>query len=245
MKLLKFSRVKGNAKLKVLGSKAYTFSLPAGHSCPFAKECLSFADEKTGKTTDGPDTKFRCFSASTEAIFPATRRQRHYNFKLLKKSTNQMMLIAKSIPSDAKIIRIHVSGDYYNEAYFVAWMKVAKMTPNIVYYGYTKSVRYLAKYKDEMPSNFRFTASYGGKEDKLIEKHDLKSAKVVFHPNEAKAQKLKIDHDDSLAINSKKSFALLLHGKQAKDSIASKALSVMNSEGIEYSYSATAKKAVA
>ncbi len=236
MKLLKFSKIKNNAKLAHMGNGAYSFSLPAGHSCPFANACLSKADPKTGKITDGPNNEFRCFSASTEAIFPAVRRQRWYNFRLFKKTRNQTMLIAKSIPNDAKIIRWFVSGDFYSEDLFKAVINVARMYPKIVYYAYTKSTPWLIKYKDEIPKNLRFTASYGGKLDNLIEQHDLKSAKVVFHPNEAKELGLKIDHDDSLAINSKKSFALLLHGKQAAKSEASLAQSVMRKEGIEFAY---------
>ncbi len=236
MKLLKFSKVKNNAKLAHMGNGAYSFSLPAGHSCPFAKACLSFADPKTGKITDGKDNQFRCFSASAESIFPAVRRQRWYNFKLLKKTRNMTMLIAKSIPSDAKIIRIFVSGDYHSEEAFKSWINVSKMYPKIIFYSYTKATPWLIKYKDEIPKNLRFTASYGGKLDNLIDQNNLKSAKVVFHPNEAKELGLKIDHDDSLAINSKKSFALLLHGKQAAKSEASIAQSIMRKEGIEFAY---------
>ena len=72
-----------NAKLKRLrellaieyGRKPniYGFSLPAGYSCPFADECLSKADRITGKITDGPDMKFRCFQASLEAVFEIGR----------------------------------------------------------------------------------------------------------------------------------------------------------------------------
>src|SRR5262245_1373686 len=63
-KLLKFGQ--GNAKLPPWVT---TFSLPAGWSCPFAKDCRSFADRDTGKVTDGPHTAFRCYKASEEARF--------------------------------------------------------------------------------------------------------------------------------------------------------------------------------
>jgi hypothetical protein len=46
-----------NAKLKKmikakLGLRLKTFTLPAGHTCPGAKDCLSRADRITGKVTD-------------------------------------------------------------------------------------------------------------------------------------------------------------------------------------------------
>ena len=53
---------KGNAKLK----EVYYWCLPAGHSCPGALECLAKADRHTGRVTDGPDTKIRCWAASME-----------------------------------------------------------------------------------------------------------------------------------------------------------------------------------
>ena len=240
--LLKFSPVKNNAKLIGLGKTGYTFSLPAGWSCPFAHDCLAKADEHTGKMTMGANASFKCFSASTESIFTAARAQRHYNFKTLKSSRNMKGLILRSIPKNADIIRTHVSGDFYNEQYFMAWLEVAKMKPSIVFYGYTKSIRYLVKYKNEIPKNFRFVASWGGTEDHLILEHGLKSAYVVYHPEEAESLGLEIDHDDSKAYaNDKKSFALLLHGKQKPDSEAALALKRMNREKIEYSYSTVNK----
>ncbi len=61
LNLLKFGEP--NAKLKKmtkkLGVKLITFTLPAGWTCPGAKDCLSRADRVTGKVTDGADTEFR------------------------------------------------------------------------------------------------------------------------------------------------------------------------------------------
>ena len=76
-------------------------------------------------------------------------------------------------------------------------------------------------------NNFVLTASYGGLQDKLIKRHDLRTAIVVYSEDEAKRLHLEIDQADSHAANPKKrnkSFALLIHGVQPKDSEASKAL---------------------
>ena len=81
MSKLKFS--KGNAKL---GSHIYTISLISGWSCPFASDCLSkvVVDKESGKRSlkDGKDTKFRCFSASQEALYTETYKQRKFNLKI-------------------------------------------------------------------------------------------------------------------------------------------------------------------
>lgn len=88
------------------------------------------------------------------------------------------------------------------------------------------------KYKKVIPSNFRFTASYGGKLDALIAKHKLISAKVVFSVAEAEALGLEIDHDDSHAIKRTENFALLLHGCQPKGTPAADALKTLKKQGL-------------
>ena len=73
--------------------------------------------------------------------------------------------------------------------------------------------------------------------NKLIEKHNLKSALVVNHPDEAERLQLEIDHDDSHAVaNDNLAFALLLHGTQKAGSEASNALKRMNKEQVQYRY---------
>lgn len=230
MKLLKFS--KGNAKLN---KRIYSMSLPSGFSCPFALECLSKANRETGEITDGKHTKYRCFSASQENRFPATRKQRWYNFDLLRKLDRLGMseLIQMSLPTNPEIIRMHVAGDFFSQDYFDAWMDVARRNPDTIFYTYTKSVGYMVKRLDEMPDNFRITASRGGRLDHLIDKHDLKCAEVVYSVEEAVDMGLEIDHDDSHAYGDyPHSFALLLHGTQPAGSEASKALNKNRKKGI-------------
>ena len=65
-----------NAKLKGI----YHFSLPSGHSCPGAKNCLTKADRVTGKITDKQTEvdgmTFRCYAAMDEARRPNVRKVR-------------------------------------------------------------------------------------------------------------------------------------------------------------------------
>lgn len=241
---LKFGR--GNAKLDALESKTgkqvYTFSLLSGFTCPYAKDCLSKAViDSNGKRhiKDGPDTQFRCFSASQEVLFTNVYKQRAENFRLLReaKTADKMSeLIQSSLPRKAGIIRIHVGGDFFSQEYMYAWLRVAKMNPDKIFYAYTKSLQYWVNLRsiiDSLP-NMVMTASYGGRLDNLIELFNLRYAKVVFSRAEAKQLKLPIDHDDSHAALPKlrnKSFALLLHGVQPKGSKAGKALVELNGDG--------------
>jgi hypothetical protein len=221
------------------GIDIWTFSLPAGWTCPGAKDCLARVPRDGGKIQDGPETKFRCFAASQESVFPNVRDSRWHNFDLLTAAkTREAMrdLILESLPPRAQLVRVHVSGDFFNEAYFLAWADVAQACPNRIFYGYTKSVHIFLKHRSDLPPNFRFTASFGGRHDALVVKHGLKYAKVVFSPEEAALKELPIDHDDRHAYGYDGPFALLLHGTQPKNSPAAKSLSAMEARGIRYSY---------
>jgi hypothetical protein len=240
----RFTRVKSNRELDLLSfglgnaklSKSIaTFSLPAGHSCPFAKECLSKADRITGKLIDGKHCRFRCFAAANECTYPSVRASRWNNYDKLKGAASieeMAKLIQKSLPKQIMMVRIHVSGDYFNEKYFLAWLNVALNNPLIVFYGYTKATPWIVKYKKFIPPNFRLTASKGGTCDNLIGKYNLKFAEVVFSIDEAKEKGLEIDHDDSHAYGQHHDFALLLHGTQPPGTEASKAWMKLLKAGI-------------
>ena len=220
-----------NAKLKALAKlknfTLKTFSLPSGWTCPGAKDCLSRADRVTGKIKDGPDTEFRCFAASGEAVYPSLREMVWFNLGLIKDALVDGVdacadLICESLPKKFDIMRVHVGGDYFNEKYLQAWIEVAKRNPERIFYSYSKSLHLFKRFA--LPENLVLTASRGGKFDELIDLHGWKEALVVYSEQEAIDKGLEIDHDDTHAAFGKKNFALLLHGVQPKGSIASKAL---------------------
>jgi len=222
----------GNSKLDRFTD---TFSLPAGWTCPGAKYCLSQCNRTTGKLQDGKDCQFRCSAAFAETLYKNVRVSRWYNLDLLKtcksvKTTAE--LIGTSLPSGAIKVRPGVSGDFYNQSYFDAWMNVAREYPNTLFYAYTKSIPFWLKRKNSIPKNFVLTASYGGKFDALIRPNNLKYAMVVYSVQEAKALGLEIDHDDSHAFSGKKSFALLLHSMQPAGTEACEAYTELKRQGI-------------
>lgn len=51
--------------------------------------------------------------------------------------------ILPQLPTDAKIVRIHVAGDFDSRLYVVAWYLMAKQYPEVDFYGYTRSWRVL------------------------------------------------------------------------------------------------------
>jgi hypothetical protein len=231
----------GTTNAKLAGQGIATFSLPAGYTCPGAKDCLSKFDRKTRKIRDGRDTEYRCYAASLEASFRSVSDSVDRNLALLKKAKalpTMVDLIENSLPQRGfSTIRVHAHGDFYSADYFIAWMELARRNPKRLFYAYTKSLQLWIRFQPLVPQNFVLTASYGGKWDALIEKHDLRNAVVVYHPDEATALGLEIDHDDSLARDPKvKRFALLLHGTQAAGSDASAAIKRLKQEGVAFSY---------
>ena len=248
--MLKFS--KANAKTQALANdaelaeylqgnrKIYSLDLLSGWSCPHAKDCLSKAvvqDNGKRKIKDGKDTQFRCFSASQEVQYTNVYNSRKHNFDLLRKlSCGEMVdMINQSLPTNAGIVRIHVAGDFFSQQYMEAWYTVALLNPKILFYAYTKSLRFwLAINEFPILHNFVLTASYGGRDDHMIDEFNLRSTKVVFSEAEAEELGLASDPDDSHAAKTSlrdNSFALLIHGTQPAGSEASTALKKLKGKG--------------
>ena len=260
--MLKFS--KANAKTQALKNdseladyltdkrKIYSLDLLSGYSCPYAEKCLSKAVQlPTGKRKirDGKKTEFRCFSASQEVQYTNVYNSRKHNFDLLRKQNHEEMvkLINSSLPENAGIVRIHVAGDFFSLPYMHAWYMVAALNPNVLFYAYTKSLKFWAGGINELPilHNFVLTASYGGRDDHMIDEFNLRSTKVVFSEAEAEELGLAIDHDDSHAAKPSlrdQDFALLIHGTQPAGSTAAVALKALKGKG---SYSRKKKEIIA
>lgn len=109
-----------------LGKHIAAFSLPAVHTCPGrTKLCESF-----------------CYATSG-----------FFNMNNVKNSlkTNYLGSQDPSFVSDIngqiqrsktlKAVRIHPSGDFYNEAYVEKWIEIVKANPDVQFWAYTRSWR--------------------------------------------------------------------------------------------------------
>lgn len=224
-----------------------TFSLPAGHSCPFAKDCRSCATRKAitnhGKVgngfgiQDGPHTQFRCFTAIDEVLRPHVRLARWWNYLTLLAACRKgrqavVSLIERSLPATQFLpTRPHVAGDFFNQIYFDAWLQVARNHPSRIFYAYTKALPFWVRRIGTIPKNFRLTASRGGTHDYLIEQYGLRSCVVVQSQEEADRLGLPVDHDDSHAYGTGGDFALIVHGQQPAGSSWAKAWAVLKKLG--------------
>ena len=229
-------------------NQVWSLDLLSGWSCPYAKDCLSKVYVKAGKRVikDGPDTEFRCFSASQEVLYPAVYNLRKHNYDLLKGAKGvqgKYDLLAESLPKKAGIVRIHVGGDFFNQDYFDAWVKMAEQNLDRLFYAYTKSLPFWLEY-EYLPWNFVLTASRGGRVDHLITPNNLREAIVLADPvivqsimdsgNHDHYAGLDIDHDDSHAAVpewSDRDFYLLVHGTQPAGSDAGKAKGILKGVG--------------
>ena len=261
--MLSFSNA--NAKLEALydvpelgrwlmnGRHVYSLDLLSGWSCPFASDCLSKVHE-TGeislsgnprvKLMDGPNTQYRCFSASQEALLPNVYAKRKHNYdtlKGLKSFTAMTERLCEDLPKKCGILRFHVGGDFFNADYFLAAIHTAKANPDRLFYAYTKSLKYWKEFSDHLDQidNFVLTASRGGRDDDMIDRDNLREAVVVFSEEEAHNRGLEIDHDDSHAAVPEwrnNSFALLVHGIQPKGSKSAEALRILKRDKAKHSY---------
>lgn len=248
---MELSFTRGNAKLK---KNTLTFNLPAGHACPFARQCLAKADRETGELTDGPEQVYRCYGAMCEARSPSLRRLSWGNWDILKEArTAKAMagLIDRALaPWLAKspdwLVRIHsTGGDFWNREYFRAWCEVARRHPGrerlngmgagvhepegVIFYSYTKATPFMALPR---PGNFRMVASRGGTRDDLIDRHRLREAVVCFSEEEAAEKGLECDPlDDSHAWTGGGNFALIIHGTQKAGSEAGRSISANRRAG--------------
>ena len=270
--LLKYQSMRDNAKLRetllefarvtgIVKPRGVSFSLPSGYSCgKVAKECLTYAHPITGKISHGRDSIYNCFSAVSEAYSGQARRARWHNWNMLQNlwsyaGTDYIdigNLLIESMPANTDLCRVHVGGEFpgteFGTEYMRAWFYVARET-GIHCYGYTKNVKTYLEVRDmnEQPANFNMTMSRGGLYDHLIDKHSLKTARVIFHPSQSIDEHGNydpdlIDHNDMRAVfdmgkNDDHSFYLLLHSMQPAQSDASKAIQRLKRENIRFSYS--------
>jgi hypothetical protein len=167
-------------KTKYYESIVYEWNLPSGYTCPFAQDCLVKVDRHTGKFQDFHKT-YKCYSAVAER-FPAVRNHRWSNFTALLEGK------IPKIPKQAKAIRIHASGDFYNQKYFDTWLDICRENPNVEFWAYTKSLNYWVNRIDTIPNNLTLTASKGGKHDYLIDLYSLKNVEVIADSRDAKGR---------------------------------------------------------
>lgn len=234
---LEFSNGNGkvNETAKNIGipqARIACFDLPAGYTCPKANLCLAYAHRKTGRLIVSKDCEFECYAAKAERFRHSSRNLHWRNYdklRVIKDNAAAMTeLIMASLPKLAKgfyklyVVRIHSSGDFFNEKYYQAWKNVAAQTPGTLYYGYTKILDYVL---DDKPENFHLIYSYGGKDDSRRDEiaaagTHVPTCYVISDPAQAAEMGLPIacpknggvaETNDIIYIVNQESFCLMVH----------------------------------
>lgn len=109
----------GNSKV----GKVYTFSLPSFVTCPGASIwCRS-----------------HCYAGRTERLRPNCRRAYARNLALSLDPRRFTAQILDSLPEEARLLRIHVGGDYHGPEYVKAWCHICEARPRTTFWSYTRS----------------------------------------------------------------------------------------------------------
>lgn len=194
--MLKFIKTRRFYKFDV-----HEFNIPAGHTCPFAKDCKICVDRYTGKFDTTGDL-YRCYAAISER-YPNVRKQRWANLEGLYNGEIPV------VPKEATHVRIHGSGDFYSQGYFDMWLDVVRKNPEVKFWAFTKSIQFWINRLGQIPMNLQLNASYGGYQDHLIGANHLKFAVVYNDIKVALATGLPIDKENNKAMNPGGGFILL------------------------------------
>lgn len=181
---------KGNSELAKAG--VYTFSIPAlsaksevnGNmlTCPQAGICAQFCYARVGRYnfsnvkaahTRNLDRYLINREKWVEDIKEELKAKRF-------RPTGKPHAITWPLRSDfewwqtsgARSIRVHDSGDFFDDQYLRDWLAVAASAPDVLFYAYTKSVSMFKAAEAEglVPANFVIIFSMGGKQDHLVNK---------------------------------------------------------------------------
>jgi hypothetical protein len=113
---------RGNAKL---GAQIHTFSLPAGTTCP----------------GESPICASKCYATKGFFRMPSAQNRFAANYTASRADDFVTVVTGELRQKKSTIVRIHVSGDFYNAKYVRKWIAIAEAFPDVKFYAYTRSWR--------------------------------------------------------------------------------------------------------
>jgi hypothetical protein len=205
-----------NSKLKVDG--IYNLSFPAFRAavvingelaefqtCPNAGACATY-----------------CYAQSGSYVFGNVRIKHTQNLQYLLDDpfafADQLVTeILNKIKYNKKfrVVRINDSGDM-NTALWAVMRNVMNRLPHVQFYAYTKQVSFMKseKLKGNIPDNFTYVLSFGGLEDKLINKRTDRHSAIFPSVEALQAAKYSDAHKSDVPASDKslKNIGLVVHG---------------------------------
>ena len=147
-----------NSKIKKSAKRTFNFGIPAYLSSTGLKTCPN-----AGACAKG------CYALAGAYRFSNVAQAFERRLKATLTDEFIPAMLADIDKQRAERVRIHDSGDFYDEAYLDRWLEIIQARPNVEFYAYTKMVSLFKKRADDLPKNFTVIYSYGGTEDKLID----------------------------------------------------------------------------
>jgi len=195
-----------NAKMKKTSkennTKIFNFSIPAYKTkggkvtCPFAKDCIKY-----------------CYAQKGNYIrFPKIADLMEQKYEISKQTNFNSLMNEEIKKKKAKYIRIHDSGDFYSIKYLRKWILIAEYNKDVIFYAYTKSIKFFKDFNINLPDNFKVIFSEGSKTDNLINTLKDRHARIFKDVTTLlSAGYIDASNNDLKAITTNKKVGLVYH----------------------------------
>lgn len=194
-----------NSKIaKMTGVKTYNWGIPAYRSADGFKTCPNAAACARG-----------CYATQGAYLFSNVAKVFEQRLKLSLTPRFETIISGEIKRRKVERLRIHDSGDFYNIEYLDKWLRIIQANPQTKFYAYTKMVSVFKRYANEgrIPDNFVVIYSYGGTEDKLIDKKNDRHSWVFSSLDALQAAGYSnATQDDSVAAEGNIKVGLVYHG---------------------------------
>ena len=110
--------VNGNTKL---GDGIYHFSLPRGITCKMTPWCEE-----------------NCYAGKGNYVFPSVHDALLYRLLASKEEQFAQRIISEINALQVKYLRLHASGDFYDEEYIGKWTSIVKACPKTSFVAFTR-----------------------------------------------------------------------------------------------------------
>jgi len=153
-----------NKKLRLTSGKTYNL---IGFGIPADKEVI-VNGERVNTCPGALACRAVCYAKQGGYLWPASiaSRDRNMASTLLPNFAALAIQDLKRMRT-INVVRLHDSGDFYNQEYLDKWAEVARALPEKIFYAYTKTLGILNL--KSLPSNLRITQSLGGKHDDKVD----------------------------------------------------------------------------
>ena len=189
---------------KSTGKKTYNWGIPAYRSSDGFKTCPNAAACAKG-----------CYATMGAYLFSNVAKVFEQRLKLAQSPNFALIMNAEIKRRNVEKLRIHDSGDFFSKEYLERWLSIMRANPDCTFYAYTKMISMLKQYQVDglLPDNFIVVYSYGGVEDKLIDRENDRHS-WVFSSVYAlrKAGYANASENDAIATGKNPKIGLVYHG---------------------------------